>query len=158
MLAKKLIDEAEGTPCRPSRFWREEPATYGPRKLFFKISNFFLRLSAIYAMTGDGVLNAYRALSDSDADAVLMLGTGIATLRPLLAGHAAGLKPAISCNVALMWAAQQFLRWDALAEAGTISAQDLELFRFVETAAEAIEAIETWDDISARDEVPGRGS
>lgn len=68
----------------------------------------------IYAMTGSGVLAAYEEPSASDADAVLMLGTGMATLRPLLAGRAAGLKPAISCNLALMWAAAQARRWDQL--------------------------------------------
>lgn len=72
----------------------------------------------IYAMTGSGVLQAYRALSDSGADAVLMLGTGMATLRPLLMGRAEGLIPAVSCNVALMWAAAQARRWDMLEDAG----------------------------------------
>jgi maleate cis-trans isomerase len=68
----------------------------------------------IYAMEGDGVLRAYAELSDSGADAVLMLGTGMATLRPILAGRAAGLLPAVSCNLALVWAARQGRRWDAL--------------------------------------------
>lgn len=68
----------------------------------------------IYAMTGSGVLASYRALSDSDADAVLMLGTGMATLGPLVAGLGEGLKPAVSCNLALAWAAAQGREWDAL--------------------------------------------
>jgi len=68
----------------------------------------------IYAMTGPGVLQAYRALSDKGADAVLMLGTGMATLRPILAGAAEGLAPAVSCNLALAWAATQKCRHDAL--------------------------------------------
>lgn len=72
----------------------------------------------IYAMTGGGVLQAYRDLSATRADAVLMLGTGMATLRPILAGRAEGLVPAISCNLALMWAAHQARRWDALEPAG----------------------------------------
>lgn len=71
----------------------------------------------IYAMTGSGVLQAYHDLSATGADAVLMLGTGMATLRPILAGRAAGLVPAVSCNLALMWAAHQGRRWDALAPA-----------------------------------------
>jgi len=71
----------------------------------------------IYAMTGGGVLRAYRELSDSGADAVLMLGTGMATLRPILAGHAEGLIPAVSCNLALMWGAHQGLSWDKLNDA-----------------------------------------
>lgn len=39
---------------------------------------------------------------------------------------------------------RSIINWEALSEAGTISAEDLELFRFVETAEEAIEAINTW--------------
>jgi len=72
----------------------------------------------IYAMTGGAVLRAYEELSQSDADAVLMLGTGMATLRPLLQGAAMGLKPAMSCNLALMWAATQGRDWRDLQEAG----------------------------------------
>lgn len=59
----------------------------------------------IYAMEGDAVLESYRDLSRAGADAVLMLGTGMATLRALAAGRDEGLTPAISCNLALVWAA-----------------------------------------------------
>lgn len=48
------------------------------------------------------------------------------------------------------------INWDALADAGTISAEDLDLFRFVETGAEAMELIENWGEPSARSSVPGR--
>jgi maleate isomerase len=58
----------------------------------------------IYAMVGSGVFAAYQELSGKKADAVLMLGTGMATLGPLIAGREAGLKPAVSCNLALAWA------------------------------------------------------
>ena len=34
--------------------------------------------------------------------------------------------------------------WDALVDAGTISPGDVDLFRYVETAAEAFEAMEAW--------------
>ena len=68
----------------------------------------------IYAMSGDGVLAAYRELSKTNADGVLMLGTGMATLGPLLAGLDEGLKPAISCNLALAWAAVQAQPWNDL--------------------------------------------
>jgi len=57
----------------------------------------------IYALSGAPVLAAYRELSKSGADAVLMLGTGMATLAPLLAGQEEGLAPSISCNLALAW-------------------------------------------------------
>lgn len=59
----------------------------------------------IYAMAGEGVYEAYRKLSATNADAVLMLGTGMATLSPILRGAAELRCPAISCNLALMWAA-----------------------------------------------------
>lgn len=68
----------------------------------------------IYAMTGGGVLDTYRDLSKSGAEVVLMLGTGMATLYPILAGRDDGLLPAISCNVALAWAATQLRSWDKL--------------------------------------------
>ena len=49
------------------------------------------------------------------------------------------------------------INWDVLAEAGTISADDLELFRFVETAEEAVEALENWEGKGEkRGEIPGR--
>lgn len=68
----------------------------------------------IYAMTGGAVYQAYEELADSGADAVLMLGTGMATLHPLLVGHQRGLMPAISCNLALVWAASQSRHWSDL--------------------------------------------
>jgi len=40
---------------------------------------------------------------------------------------------------------RRIVNWEALADAGTISEEDLNLFRFVETAEEAIEAIDMWD-------------
>jgi maleate cis-trans isomerase len=58
----------------------------------------------IYAMRGGGVLAAWRRLAESGADAVLMLGTGMPTLGPLLAEARRDLPPAVSCNVALAWA------------------------------------------------------
>jgi len=51
---------------------------------------------------------------------------------------------------------QSIINWDALADAGTISAEDLDLFRFVETAQEAMGIIEHWGEPSARESVPGR--
>lgn len=39
---------------------------------------------------------------------------------------------------------RRVINWQALAEAGTISPEDLELMNFVETAAEAVEIIEKW--------------
>ncbi|WP_298841030.1 TIGR00730 family Rossman fold protein [uncultured Roseobacter sp.] len=51
---------------------------------------------------------------------------------------------------------EKILNWDALADAGTISDEDLQLFRFVESAADAMELIETWGEAPARDSLPGR--
>ncbi|EAQ01103.1 decarboxylase family protein [Pseudooceanicola batsensis HTCC2597] len=52
---------------------------------------------------------------------------------------------------------QRIIDWEALAEAGTIAPQDLELFRIVETAEEAIEAIDGWEGAGEkRENIPGR--
>ena len=40
---------------------------------------------------------------------------------------------------------ESIINWDALSDAGTISADDLTLFRFVETAEEAVDALENWE-------------
>jgi predicted Rossmann-fold nucleotide-binding protein len=50
---------------------------------------------------------------------------------------------------------EKVINWQALAEAGTISDEDLDLFRFVETAAEAVEVIENWQPATRRDRIPG---
>lgn len=50
----------------------------------------------------------------------------------------------------------KIINWDALADAGTISPTDLDLFKFVETAEEAVAVIDNWPDASARTEVDGR--
>jgi predicted Rossmann-fold nucleotide-binding protein len=39
---------------------------------------------------------------------------------------------------------RSIINWDALADSGTISEKDLELIKFVETADEALEAINKW--------------
>lgn len=52
---------------------------------------------------------------------------------------------------------ESIINWDALSEAGTISEEDLNLFRFVETAEDAINLIETWEGAGTRrGEIPGR--
>ncbi len=51
----------------------------------------------------------------------------------------------------------KIVNWDALSEAGTISAEDLDLFRFVDSAEEAIAAIDCWECADEpRDVIPGR--
>ena len=52
---------------------------------------------------------------------------------------------------------EKIINWDALADAGTISAEDLDLFRFVETAEEAIDALGNWEGKGEkRGVIPGR--
>ena len=52
---------------------------------------------------------------------------------------------------------RKIINWEALADAGTIAAEDLELFRFVETAEEAVAAIDAWDGAGEkRGAIPGR--
>jgi uncharacterized protein (TIGR00730 family) len=51
---------------------------------------------------------------------------------------------------------EKVINWEALADAGTISEEDLDLFRFVDTAQEAMTLIENWQPVPARDEIPGR--
>ena len=52
---------------------------------------------------------------------------------------------------------ETIVNWNALAEAGTISADDLDLFRFVETAEEAIAVMDDWHlPQTKRQGVPGR--
>jgi len=48
------------------------------------------------------------------------------------------------------------INWEALADAGTIAEKDLDLFRFVDTAKEAVELIENWEPAPPRDEMPAR--
>ena len=51
---------------------------------------------------------------------------------------------------------QRVFNWEALADAGTISDQDLDLFRFVDSADEAVQIIENWEPAPARENIPGR--
>ncbi len=52
----------------------------------------------------------------------------------------------------------RIIDFKALADAGTISDRDLELFRFVDSAEEAIEAMDNWEPHDRRDSIPGRDS
>jgi hypothetical protein len=51
---------------------------------------------------------------------------------------------------------RSIVNWDALAEAGTISRDDLTLFRFVETAEQALAVIDGWTLTGKRGAIPGR--
>ncbi len=51
---------------------------------------------------------------------------------------------------------RRIVNWEALADAGTIAEEDLGLFRFVETAEQAVELIDNWPlPETERDEIPG---
>lgn len=52
---------------------------------------------------------------------------------------------------------EKIINWEALADAGTIAAEDLSLFKFVETAEEALAAIDSWPAAGTkRGDIPGR--
>ena len=52
---------------------------------------------------------------------------------------------------------EKIINWDALSDAGTISAEDLDLFRFVETAEDALDALKNWAGAGEkRGVIPGR--
>lgn len=51
---------------------------------------------------------------------------------------------------------REIVNWDALADAGTIARDDLELFRFVETADQAMAVLDAWDYPGRRTDIPGR--
>ena len=48
------------------------------------------------------------------------------------------------------------VNWDALADAGTIADKDLELFKFVDSAEEAMDALANWQPEPVRETLPGR--
>lgn len=51
---------------------------------------------------------------------------------------------------------ERVVNWSALADAGTISPEDLDLFRFVDTASEAVALIEAWEPAPPREHIPDR--
>lgn len=52
---------------------------------------------------------------------------------------------------------EKIINWEALADAGTISADDLKLFRFVDTAEDAMAALDNWQGKGEkRGVIPGR--
>lgn len=51
---------------------------------------------------------------------------------------------------------RDMINWDALVAAGTIARADLDLFRFAETAEDALNIIDTWTLSGRRGEIPGR--
>ncbi|MFQ1701025.1 TIGR00730 family Rossman fold protein [Loktanella agnita] len=105
---------------------------FGIRKM-----HFLMRASAVCVFPGGfGTL-------DEMFEALTLIQTGrMAQVPFLLFGRA-------------FW--EKIINWDALADAGTISDADLQLFRFVETAEEAVTALENWEGKGQkRGVIPGR--
>ena len=50
----------------------------------------------------------------------------------------------------------KIVNWEALADAGTISESDLDLFKFVDTAEQAVIAMDRWGKPARRKTIPGR--
>lgn len=99
--------------------------------------HFLMRASAICVFPGGfGTL-------DETFEALTLIQTGrMARVPFLLFGEA-------------FW--RGIINWEVLAEAGTISADDLALFQFVETAEEAVAAIANWEGKGQkREDLPGR--
>lgn len=57
----------------------------------------------IYSLEGAAAVQALRELEDAPVDAVVMLGTGMPTLRPLRDVRGWRGAPALSCNLCLAW-------------------------------------------------------
>ncbi|VCU68751.1 Maleate isomerase [Pigmentiphaga humi] len=57
----------------------------------------------IYSMKADTAGGLLHELAADDTDAILMLGTGMPTLRPLLAANASSRVPVLSCMLCLAW-------------------------------------------------------
>lgn len=81
----------------------------------------------IYAMDGAGATAALTALDPAGLDAVVMLGTGMPTLRPILAHGRHGGAPVLSCMLALAWRSVEAVtggRADAASLEGWIGGRD----------------------------------
>lgn len=72
------------------------------------------RFHPIYAMPGGVCLGALETLENADCDAILLLGTGMPTLAPMLKVADWSGPPSISCNVALAWTSVETVSAGAL--------------------------------------------
>jgi|Laugresbdmm110sd_1035091.scaffolds.fasta_scaffold06913_2 maleate cis-trans isomerase len=57
----------------------------------------------VYSLGSQEVIQSLQTLNGTEADVVVLLGTGLPTLRCLLEAHQILRKPVISCNMALAW-------------------------------------------------------
>ena len=123
--------------------FEQAPNAYVTPELFFNFHyfairkmHFLMRARAICVFPGGfGTM-------DETFEALTLIQTGRMSRVPfLLFGRA-------------FW--EKIINWEALADAGTISVEDLDLFRFVESADEAMHVIDNWETAPARDSLPGR--
>jgi len=63
----------------------------------------------IYSLTGSAAERATRSLETANLDAIVMLGTGMPTLRPIAATIGWRGAPVMSCNLCLAWRAVEAL-------------------------------------------------
>ena len=83
-------------------YWTDMGFTVGETAGAFNAGSSF---HPIYSLSADSADSALLALSDRDLDAVVMLGTGMPTLTPILnAAKRGGGPPVLSCMLALAWA------------------------------------------------------
>ncbi len=74
----------------------------------------------IYSLGGSAATAALRMLEGKPLDAVVMLGTGMPTLRPLAEAITWGGPPTMSCNLCLAWRAVQALNHQALSASSLV--------------------------------------
>lgn len=66
----------------------------------------------IYSLPAEAAQQALDEMAGETVDAVVMLGTGMPTLAPIMARPRVGSAPVLSCMVALAWRATLGARWD----------------------------------------------
>lgn len=82
------------------RYWTSRGLHVAQVKNVYEESETF---HPIYSLRSDATTSALHALRDSDAQAIVMLGTGLPTLRPIAAHAAWQGPPVLSCMLCLVW-------------------------------------------------------
>ncbi|MDA0923510.1 maleate cis-trans isomerase family protein [Roseicyclus sp.] len=67
----------------------------------------------IYSLPSDAAMPALDAVADTGAEAVVILGTGLPSLRPIRTRPFIGAAPLLSCNLCLVWRMALDLRGEA---------------------------------------------
>jgi maleate cis-trans isomerase len=87
-------------------YWQSHGFDVGGVALVFNESSTF---HPIYSLGGANALEALQTLKDKPLDAIVMLGTGMPTLRPIADVIGWGGPPVMSCNLCLAWRAVEAL-------------------------------------------------